>query len=206
MATLKGFRDIPPGGWRYVQPETAVWFRADTFDELRERVKVHREYKGISIETLDLDIQRQLCLRLGPEFCTPEPGEDYRPVKDLSASLTTSMAVSFGKFLMAHIAAGGEMVSKEEAERRAAICRGCPFNTPAALCSCSAAYKAIELAVPKDRKVEGVSVCSACGCSLQLKVNVPIDVIAKSLPPDTVLPPWCWQKSAQTLVEYPETR
>jgi hypothetical protein len=194
MALINSFRDVPPGGWKYVQPETGVWFHSDTFDSLVAKIKPHREYKGISVENLELDVQRQLCIRLDPGHCRPEPGEDYRPVKDLTASLTTGMALSLTKAVTAFLASGDPLVDKTEAERRAAICRGCPLNKPASLCSCSAVYKIVEALVPKDRKLGGISVCMACGCSLQAKANLPMSAITASLPPDLVVPPWCWQK------------
>ena len=55
MALIRSFRDVPPGGWRYVQPETGVHFSSDTFDGLVAKVRPHREYKGLSNETLEVD-------------------------------------------------------------------------------------------------------------------------------------------------------
>lgn len=201
MATLKSTQVGPPGGWRYVQPETAARFSADDYEELCRQVTEHREYKEIPTETVGLDIQRQICASAGLDYCRPEEGEDYRPIKDLSARLTTSMALAFSRALAAFVFAGAKFVEKPEAQRRADVCRGCPFNKPATLCSCSEAYKMIDKLIPSDRKVAGVSVCMACGCSLQAKVNLPLSVIAQSLPKDLVLPDWCWQKEAQSLAE-----
>lgn len=197
MALLKHLRIVPPGGWRYVQPETAVRFESDDFDDLKRQIKAHRTYKGLPLDTIDHDVQSQLCAGLGPEWCTPEPGEDYRPVRDLTAELTTGMAISLGKAVTSFVAGGGELVDKATAERRAAICRGCPFNKSAKLCSCSAVYAVVEALIPKDRREPGISVCMACGCSLQAKVNLPNEVIAASLSPETVLPSWCWQNEAR---------
>jgi hypothetical protein len=198
MATIKDLNTIPHGGWRYIQPETGARFEGESLRELAAKVSAHRAYKGLPADDVALDIQRQLCVMLSDGQCAAEEGEDYRPVKDLSASLTLSMAVSLGKFLVNHFSNGGELVPKEEAERRAAICRTCPLNKPARLCPCFAAYKAIEFCVPPDRKPEGISVCMACGCSLQAKVNAPIEVIHASLPEDIVLPSWCWQARPAT--------
>jgi hypothetical protein len=201
MATIKSFNIVPPGGWRYVQPETAARFSADDYDDLKRQVKVHREYKGFPVDQLDLDIQRQLCSGMSTEWCKPEPGEDHRPVRDLTSELTTGMAISLGKAITAFVAGGGQLVEKSEAEARAVKCRGCPFNKPAQLCSCSAVYTLVEALIPKDRKYPGISVCMACGCSLQAKVNLPLEVIGKSLPPDLVLPPWCWQRDSRHPLE-----
>lgn len=200
MATIKSFRDTPPGGWRYVQPETGVHFDGDNFDDLLAKIRPHREYKGIPCDNLSLDVQRQLCVRLSLSDCEPEPGEDYRPVQDLTGSLTVSMALSLGRAVssaLLEVASGGSaLCSPEESQRRAAICRGCPLNKPAGLCSCSAVYVAVEKAIPKSRRLEGISVCMACGCSLQAKANLPASVVAASTAPGTVFPPWCWQPGA----------
>jgi hypothetical protein len=203
MALIKSFRVVPPGGWRYVQPDTATRFFADfSYDDLRAQVLKHREYKGLPVDTIDQDIQRQMCEGLSCDHCKPEPGETYTPVRDLTSSLTTEMAVRLGtsvtKALTKFILGGLEFVPKAEAEARAAICRSCPFNKPASLCSCSSVYGMVEKLIPADRKEIGVSVCMACGCSLQAKVNLPADVIQASLAPDTVLPKWCWQRTPGT--------
>jgi hypothetical protein len=205
MARIKSFRDVPPGGWRYTQPETAVHFFAYSYDELLTKVKEHREYKGFPVDTLAQDIERQLCLQLDTDRCKAEPGEDYRPVDDLTQRLTTAMVVSLNKALVAFVAGGAKFVELAEANERAAACRGCPFNKPASACSCHAAYRLIEAAIPKERRQPGISVCMACGCSLQAKVNLPLDVVAAALDPNIHLPEWCWQKKAQALRRNQET-
>jgi hypothetical protein len=197
MALIRSFRDVPPGGWRYVQPETAVWFSSDNYDDLIAQIIPHRKYKGLPVESVELDVQRQLCLGLDEGWCKPEPGENYRPVADLTARLTTGMALSLGKTVVAALAevAAGKLplASKDDAQRRATICRGCPFNKPSSLCSCSAVYKAIEATIPKDRLQPGISVCMACGCSLQAKVNLPLSVVQAGNSTEATFPPHCWQ-------------
>jgi len=197
MARIKHFRIGPPGGWRYVEPSTGLRFSSDTYEDLTSQVRVHREYKGIPLEGLARDIETQMCSGLSEEWCQPEPGEDYLPVRDLTSELTTGMALSLGKAVAAFVASGAAFVPKAQAESRAAICRGCPFNKPSKLCSCSAVYSVVEALIPKDRRETGVSVCMACGCSLQAKVNLPDATIAASLAAGLTLPPWCWQEAAR---------
>jgi hypothetical protein len=200
MAVIRSFRDVPPGGWRYIQPGTNVRFAEDTYDALRAKVESHRKYKGIATDTLDEDIQTQLCLALDTSVCRPLPGEDYQPVEDMTARLTTGMVVSLNRALvetLGNLLAGKDpFIDKAEADRRAEICRGCPFNKPASACSCNTAYRVVEALVPASRKQAGISVCMACGCSLQAKVNLPLSVVAKTLDPSKPLPPWCWQREA----------
>lgn len=203
MALLKGFRDAPAGGWRYVQPETGVRFESDTFDDLISKILPHRKYKGIPFDNLRLDVQRQICASQTNGECEAEPGEDYRPINDLTASMTTGKALSFGRSIvsaLAEVAAGrAPLCPVEESQARATVCRGCPFNKDAALCSCTAVYKAVEASIPKDRRQPGISVCMACGCSLQAKVNLPLKVVNDGNHPEMVFPDWCWQRPGAPL-------
>lgn len=197
MAMIRSFRDTPPGGWRYMQPETQLRFTADHYDKLRAQVLAHREYKGLPLDTIDRDIQSQLCLSLDRHHCRPEPGEDYRPIDDKTARLTTDMVVSvnkaIGKALGMAILGQDPFVDEAESRRRAAICRRCPFNKFASACSCHAAYRAIEALIPAAKAQPGVSVCAVCACSLQAKINLSMDVVRESIAPGTVFPDWCWQ-------------
>tara|TARA_R110002153_G_scaffold93463_2_gene225952 strand:+ start:4089 stop:4688 length:600 start_codon:yes stop_codon:yes gene_type:complete len=196
MAKLKSLNNIPPGGWRYLQPTTLKWFSSTTWGALVSEVTRHREYKGIDATTVSEDIQDQLCLSLTGGECRAKPGEEYIPVFDRTQTLTPGMVLSLSKGLLAFILKGAKWVDKEEADRRADICRGCPFNKPAALCSCSSAYKAINQAVPEDRIPKGVDVCMACGCSLKAKINLPLSVISASVQKGQEFPPHCWQLEA----------
>ena len=177
--------------------ETGVWFISDNYDDLIKKIEPHRSYKNLPLDTIHSDVQRQLCAGLTTTECQPEPGENYRPVKDLTTTLTTAKAISLTKSvagILAEVASGrSALCDKTEAAARADICRRCPFNRSANLCSCSAVYKAIEAAIPKDRRYPDISVCAACGCSLQAKVNLPLGVIKASNSPEVVFPAWCWQ-------------
>lgn len=193
MARIRRFNVTPPGGWRYVQPETGARFSAITFEALARDVQAHRAYKGLPVDAAGPDIERQLCTALSAEWCRPEPGEEHRPVSDRSGELTAGHALSLGKALAAFLGGGGQLVERAEAARRAATCRGCPFNQPSKACACTAAYAMVEALVPGDRREAGISLCTVCGCSLQAKVNLPMAAVAASLPDGIVLPKWCWQ-------------
>lgn len=199
MATLNSKRDIPPGGWVYVERETGQRFSEFNFPDLLAKVTAHRTYKGLPLEGLANIIEEQICIGLGTEFCKPAPGEDYRPVKDLTQALTTDMAVGANKALLEFVKGGLAWEEAEEVKRRAAICRNCPFNKQASGCSCHAIYRMLELLVPGAKKQPGISVCMACGCSLQVKVNMPVPVVTASLTPGTAFPTWCWQNGMQPL-------
>lgn len=199
MATLKSHRDVPPGGWHYVARETGQRFEESSLEKLVQRVRDHLSYKGLPTDNVAAEVEEQLCLGLGLDHCKPAPGEDYRPIKDLTQALTGDMAKAANRGVMAFITGGLQFNDKSEAASRAAICRTCPFNKPSSGCSCHAIYRAIEFLIPSTRKQAGISVCMACGCSLQAKVNMPAAVITASLAPDMAFPTWCWQNGMQPL-------
>ena len=199
MATLKNSREVPPGGWVYVERETGLRFAEDSFSDLVKRVTDHRNYKGLPVDDVPRLIEDQICLGLGPDICNPRPGEDYRPIKDLTQNLTSDMAAAANRSLIEFVKGGLQFNDRTESVRRADICRTCPFNKPASGCSCHTIYRMIELLIPKSRQQPGVSVCMACGCSLQAKVNMPDSVVIASNSAATAFPPWCWQNGMHPL-------
>lgn len=187
----------PPDGWRYLQKETQTWIRADMHEELVDAVVAHRQYKGLTPtdrDSVSRDIQRQICLGAKPGMCRPEKGEEYVPFPDMARTLSLKKIAAFSETLVEWLKAGGKMVDKFEAIRRANICRGCPFNRPVPNCVCTPFYKLIADAIPSDRKEMGLYVCGLCGCALQAKILAPLEVVREGNPADLKLPSWCWQK------------
>lgn len=176
-----------------MQPETGMHFKETHLEPMLEKIRVHREYKGLPIDSILEDVERQICASLTTDWCDPDPGEQHVPVTNRTSGLTFDMALSLQKALVGFLASGCSFVSREESSRRAAICRGCPYNVPSSGCTCQRAYRVVEVLIPAERHQEGISVCSACGCSLQAKVNLPMDVIQKSNSEAVVFPKWCWQ-------------
>ena len=158
MPSLKTLNTVPPGGWRYLQPGTNVWFRERSLTKIVEKITIHREYKGIEVGDVLKDIQDQICMSLDSTHCRPHPGETWDPVPDRTTKLSPGMVLSLSKGILSFLSSGAQWVEPSEAERRAEICRACPFNKPAAMCSCSAAYKVIYAAVPAEKVPAGVDV------------------------------------------------
>lgn len=196
MAFLKQRNTTPPDGFCYIQMETKTWIYGDFLRELVDRVMEHRAYKGITPadrESVERDVQRQMCDGLTKSECQPEPGEKYQPYVDMSRSLSLTKVVSFTESMFQHMKDGFELVDKAEAYRRAEICRGCKFNKMAGACVCTPFFKLVDALTPADRKEPGLSLCTICGCSLQAKVLMPDDVI--TAPSETVglrMPDYCW--------------
>lgn len=195
----------PPTGWSYRERATGQWFFHTTRNELIQKVREHREYKGLPLDTIVADIEDQICLRLDERWCRACDGETYTPIKDRTTGLTTEMANAANRAIISFIKGAvvsflkGEspFVAPEVAKARAATCFGCPFNKPLNGCSCQEAYKVIEALIPAKRHQPGSHICAACGCSLQAKINMPDDVIRASITPQMTFPPWCWQRPLQ---------
>jgi len=198
MALLNHTREHPADGWRFLVRETGTWIRADIHDEIVTAVIDHRLYKNIpgstDREEVSLEIQRQICLGAPPGQCHAERGETYIPFKDMARTLSLMKIAAFSETLMEWLKSGLNMVPKEESERRANICRGCPFNRPAPNCVCTPFYKMIDALIPVDRKLGGLYVCGLCGCAISAKSLAPLSVVHQGNPENLRLPEWCWQK------------
>ncbi len=197
MALLGSTSTHPPDSWKFLNRETETWIRGEIWQELVDLVIVHRQYKGVGSTNraeVELEIQRQICAGAFPGVCNAEPGEDYKPFKDLARSLNLAAIESASASLIKWLKEGMRMVSKEESADRAKICRGCPYNKPAAACVCTTLFAAIEAMLPGDRKEPGLVICTLCGCSLRIKTLAPMSVVREGNPPDLRLPEWCWQK------------
>lgn len=183
MATLRDKRTKPPRGYNYRQQETALEIEGDSLDELVERVIAHRAYKGLLPRdpgTVQLEIERQICTRLGLHECRPEAGDNWTPIKDRVGIPSPMGILAMSKAALDWIRGGGGFVAREESERRAAICRSCPANRPMTGCKCSALFRVVDGLVPADRRLPGIGLCLSCGCTLTVKVNVPLEILRKA--------------------------
>lgn len=197
MALVGNLHQTPPDGWVYTQAETQT--RMESLDSLADLVEIvvqHRAYKGLpraTPEEVVLDIQRQICAAMPPGVCRGEPGEDYRPLTDLSRRLTLDKIQSFSLAIFEWVRTGGSLVDEEESQRRAKICLGCPFNKAPASCSCSPLWAMIKALVPKKRQIDNLHVCGVCGCVNSVKVLMPLPVLKESLRGrDLTWPSHCW--------------
>jgi len=194
MALLKHPQTAPPGGFKYRQIETGLLISGDSLIDLAQRVRSHRQYKGLKPDGLDgilLEVQRQICARLDKDSCAEEEKDNWVPIPSQPRRLTLNDMLAFSKVAIEFIKNGGAMVPKEEALRRANICRACPLNQPASGCKCGTFYRMLNSAIPADRKFDGLNVCQACACSCVAKVNVPMEVI-KADDRKIAFPLNCW--------------
>ncbi len=200
MALLKSFRDTPPGGFQYFQLETECTIKAECWPEIVDKVIEHRKYKNLHPQdraAVELDIQRQMCRKLGKDECVSEgPQDKWLPLPHEKTMLTLDAVVGFSKAAIAFVASGGEMEPMDEVRRRAEICRTCLFNQRISGCRCAPFYALLDKTIPRARRMPDLGVCVKCSCSLAVKVNLTEEqVIASNEGRDIQWPQdqECWQ-------------
>ena len=198
---LYNYGETPPGGWRYKEPETGFWVEAPTWPDLKRAVRKHRLANNLPIPLgLDATIEQQLCEIVPPEYCQGDSQYTLAPAH----APTLAEAIQGTKVIFDWWLHGKQRIPAAEAERRAITCMRCHFNMPAAGCTNCSLAKLREVttelvasyAIPHDPILY---VCTLCGCSLQAKVRMPLDLLQRHVSDsqNARLPSWCWLKKAQ---------
>lgn len=191
---------MPPGGFIYFQKETEFTIKGENEDNLIDLVIAHRKYRNLHPQEpslVRLDIERQICTRLGIGECRPENVADkWVPQIQTRPVFTMGKVIGLSNAALEFVKSGMNLVPIEEAQRRAEICKGCAQNRELTGCSCSTFHKLIAAMVPASRKINGLFVCWACGCDLRSKVNLEDSVIIESNKNQQVdYPAFCWQRA-----------
>lgn len=193
MEHLTNINIAPAGGWRYVQPETGWTGTAVTFQSLVSMVATHRLNNKIPTEgRLEDAIMDSICSSLShqDQVANCQPGVRKRTVvgwREVEAFLNVATA---------WLKAGSELVTQEEAERRAAICVGCPLNVGMGGCApCRVAIRELRTRVldrhtTQDEKLQS---CGVCGCDNRAQVHVPLAVLRTAQRPEHTYPTFCWK-------------
>lgn len=204
MALLKFINEVPPSGFWYIQRETLLRMEGEGIKDLTNKVVDHRKYKGltpIDHATVRLEVERQICSRLGVYHCKKEgPDDKWVPFTYPNTVISMSAVLGFSRAAFTWLMTGGELVSQEKAEGRRAKCAACPLNWPLSGCKCGKVAKLVAKAVPAEKRFENLGVCMVCECSLPAKVWLPRSVIdASNAGRDLKFPQdgSCWQADAE---------
>ncbi len=201
MAYLRFSNQVPQGGFRYRQAESQLVIEGESLTDLVNRVRDHRIHKGLAPtdrETISVEVQRQICGRLGLAECSPEGiADEWTPVPADSDVMSLEKIVSFSRAGWEWMKSGGELVPLHEAERRRDICVKCPANADLGHdCFTCKLGQMVSEAVPAERRFPDVRVCAFCSCSLSAKCSAPESVIvASDKGRDILYPNHCWQKA-----------
>ncbi len=190
--------DQPPGGWRYTVEETGMLITAASANTLKTRIRQHMKANSIPLpDDFDAWANDAICRQsgLGSPFCGGAVPKREGTLPHLSLSMA-------GRFLRSVIGVikDRKLVSREEAERRVAICMACPLATSIGGCKgCVTAFRQIERALAKnpitvDPEKE---FCWACGCLIRAKSLIPNNILDRA--EGITRPPYaegCWRLGA----------
>lgn len=212
--------EFPNQGWMYRQAQTG-WVNPMAmvgFDASVQAIRKHRlanpaittkHNLTTDPEAIATELEKYTRLRLG----IPEPSFFSRGRNSLHSFQGSVVDVAVGikraaqgtAVVVDWLGAGGNPVSQELAEKRAAICVACPKNEPGSWYTESPA-ELIRESVKAWQALKGsnfafetsqgdkLKSCNVCKCLMRLKVFVPMKHIIEKTPPDIMkeFPSWCW--------------
>lgn len=196
MQTLLDKGTVPPGGFRYKNAETDAIITAPSIGELFSAVRKHRQSNNLPVPLeMDRQIEDQLCSFMPPGTCHQAIAKPLEYIRKLSLDEVVTATKTIGEWLLK----GAQRVDKPEAERRAKICAGCPYNQEVSGCT-TCAIDRIRTLVAELCGATGVDsesmlhTCHFCGCALKAAVWFPLDILQKHARDTELLPDWCWKK------------
>ena len=207
---------VPPGGWSWTDPSSGTRIAKFSYRDLVKAVEEFMVANHIPLvegwrELLDDEICRQN--KIESSHC----GEPLRPPELPSdRSLTITEVLNFLRTVREWAAKGFKFVPPAEATRRAAICATCPKNIEVHGCSgCSGVLAHVRDLLNRRANFRGLEVretsydadlknCEVCGCVLEVKVHLPIEVATYAKPAgNREYPEHCWMH-ASNLNQPPE--
>lgn len=190
MQLINKWGECPPDGYRYVDPVSGFLAHAWTYVDWINVERAHLAANNREIpDTLELDMQKQLCEVLPPGFCHYENPEKSRPSVSLTWNDVAAGAATFARW----IAKGCQYVSQSEADRRALICTRCYLNVNVA--GCSGCQKTVqEIVRNKNSHYDSsLGTCAVCKCFLRAKVHFPLATLdTESEKVQEMYPDFCW--------------
>ena len=204
------------GGWQFRQPQTgwvnpaAMIGESASIDAIRKHrlanPAITAQHK---LSTDPVQIGKELIAfqqargALPPDQSPPSffaPARSSLPDRVLVAAVGIKRAAQGTAVVLDWLTSGGAPVAQELANKRAAICVGCPKNVdgswyttaPAELIkSTLEARKDLKLETPSDAALKS---CDVCKCLNRLKVFCPLSHIVAKTRPEIMaeFPPACW--------------
>jgi hypothetical protein len=175
---IKSGLGVPYGGIYLLDlPEKGMVGSGTDFGMLLDRIREWRRANGVPIGLgFEEEVEREICPRY-PDMCYET---DVR-VPKLGGRLGLGDIVSGTKNLLRFKIAGSPLVSQEEANRRAAICAKCPWNTDFQM-PCGGGCGALKglaqqfignQTTPYDNNLKS---CSICHCYNSVAVWLPVGI------------------------------
>ena len=197
MLRFKNTSHLPPGGFRFKDPDTGAEIDAQSWGNWRDKVNKHREVNNLP--PIDIALaEDQNCSRLPPSaasmFC-----ESDEPMHTVDGVTLNSSDIWRGTKTIAAFKLFGHTVSQEEADRRANICAYCPMNVNFAKPCSGICGELLELVSDMvggatTAKQGDLHACAVCKCYLPSKVWVDEASIRRFEPKEVTdnYPSNCW--------------
>ncbi len=180
---------VPQGGfWRYREPDTGVTIEANHWKAFLAKAFRHREANGLYTgSNWEAEIWALVCEQ--------HPEVECGPNGELKADFTLDDIRRFAKFFVEWRQAGGQWVPQEEAEQRAAICKGCKNNVSLLGCwGCKGAlnWMAENMGGRSTSQDADLQQCRICKCTNRFAIHAPLEVMDYTDLKEE-FPPWCWK-------------
>ena len=196
----------PPGNWRIKVPQTGVEFKHYDYRAITNAYKSHCNANGILLSpNWEEEFLSEMC-KQNPNWgskCIPNSSKKVTR-RRLSLTAVLSFLNMMRIWAQSTLSGKDAFVSQEEADRRAGICVGCPFNTTLQF-SCGACMGAVLTLIQgvigkrKTQYDSRLGACLVCSCSLKAAVHIPIDIQRQGLSEDIKKDfndiNYCWKKS-----------
>ena len=169
------------GGFRITDPATGVASFGLDFGMLVSNMSQVRRSNGVPIGIEFEDEVEQWCCRDNPAACT-----ESDPDVPTRRNLTLADVINGTKVMAAFKLAGSPIVDRTEAERRAVICKACPFNQIFSK-PCAGICQELRDVVTSIVGAQGtqydgyLNACSICGCFLMAAIWLPLDIQCKGV-------------------------
>lgn len=167
-----------PDKFRWTCPVDGVRITGMDVESWYSAIKKHCSDNEHSAPSL-AECEHQLCLQLGPGWCSYADGSSPERFVDMRFTLgdfMNGMAV-----IKQFVVDGMPLVPQEEAEARSLTCSRCPMNVP--IPGCSPCYKLADLIASLAGKIttksdQWLRACAICKCSNEAQTRIPLDVLA----------------------------
>jgi hypothetical protein len=171
--------ESPPGGWKYVVPETGIELKAPYAKSLKSRIAAHLNANGLPMPDSDV-LDDAICRQSG--HGEPWCGGAAPKVSSSLGQMITKSSVSRALRSVLQILRDRKFVSREEADHRMEVCKGCPFVSSLGLgCRSGCTEEIREMEKILGKKEDNVEpTCEKCGCFLRAKVWIPNSTLDKA--------------------------
>lgn len=206
MLDLKDRSYVPPGGYRYRQPESGLLIHSTSFLNLIEAVRLHRVANHYPIpHTFESDVANGVCLEVSEACQEVSPSGAAKPMGLADVLRLTGLV---GESLLR----GQPVVDDALAEHRAATCAGCRDNVdPSGGCSACQSEAAAKLMASlvgsrATRRDADLKTCRHCGCFNKVQLWIPGDILRRHSEKATLdlLPRHCWKREENDIHSTPQ--